>query len=508
MDGRTISTNISSWFSRSCKRYPDTPSDGFVSHGGGRAIITLRAADRNRGRRRGCQRSWEVTCRHFIPVLHSTGGEMWAMTGYYDDCRVLLPEEVRIGEARRVYSWGNPDRGNPDENTCHVSSGRLKRQKSIYEEPPTLGIPKQRVVLNNGAADLFCVPPFLSEALGFSAGNICVVTVTVFAVFNPTFPVYTWISVAPLVPFVGHQFFFGVEFKEATSSGPSGDAHEKSVDKLRVKEFCERSEQFNAGLRFPLPVTVQGIPSLYTDPTSLHPPQYCPGADGMQRSQPAVQPRPFAAGGSFRLFPKEGSQGTCAGPGCLGWSLGHPDRPFSPNHSLELPGSDKRGRVVEWVEKASFARLNKLFEIFAAERHHEMLLTARNLLAVVRESQAYEVQKAKAQKRRALLDDREGKKKEGTLRKAPGKKCCAASLPSGAPAKKNKKLTLNKGKEIKLPTPLKELVIPPITYVKEVTIREPEHPIPPSISSGLGHLAGFEPLRAFNVSGGPPDSFG
>ncbi|RVW54572.1 hypothetical protein CK203_071396 [Vitis vinifera] len=28
--------------------------------------------------------------------------------------------------------------------------------------------------------------------------------------------------------------------KEATSSGPSGDAHEKSVDKLSVKEFCER----------------------------------------------------------------------------------------------------------------------------------------------------------------------------------------------------------------------------------------------------------------------------
>ena len=37
--------------------------------GGGRAIITLRTADRDRGRPRGCQRSWEVTCRHFIPVL-------------------------------------------------------------------------------------------------------------------------------------------------------------------------------------------------------------------------------------------------------------------------------------------------------------------------------------------------------------------------------------------------------------------------------------------------------
>ena len=40
-----------------------------MSLGGGRAIITLRAADRDRGRRRGCQRSWEVTFRHFIPVL-------------------------------------------------------------------------------------------------------------------------------------------------------------------------------------------------------------------------------------------------------------------------------------------------------------------------------------------------------------------------------------------------------------------------------------------------------
>ena len=52
-------------------------------------------------------------------------------------------------------------------------------------------------------------------------------------------------------------------------------------------------------------------------------------------------------------------------------------------------GPDKRGHIVEWVEKESFARLNKLFEITAAERHYETLLTARNLLAVVRESQAY-----------------------------------------------------------------------------------------------------------------------
>ena len=99
-----------------------------------------------------------------------------------------------------------------------------------------------------------------------------------------------------------------------------------------------------------------------------------------------------------------------------------------------------RTRGVEWVEKASFARLNKLFEITAIERHHEILLTARNLLVVVREPQAYdinilprklpkkvvpgehyvmkylplykEVQKADAQKRQTRLDNREGRRKE------------------------------------------------------------------------------------------------
>ena len=141
---------------------------------------------------------------------------------------------------------------------------------------------------------------------------------------------------------------------------------------------------------------------------------------------------------------------------------------------VDNAGSDKRGRVVEWVEKASFARLNKLFEITAAKRHHETLLTARNLLAVVQEPQAYvinilprklpkkvvsrehyvlkdlpsykEVHKVDAQKRQALLDDREGKRKEGTLRRAPGKKRFAPSLPVGATSKKKKKLVLNKGK--------------------------------------------------------------
>ena len=39
------------------------------------------------------------------------------------ECCVPLLKVVRIGEARHVYSWGNPDEVNPDENACHVSSG-------------------------------------------------------------------------------------------------------------------------------------------------------------------------------------------------------------------------------------------------------------------------------------------------------------------------------------------------------------------------------------------------
>ena len=54
-------------------------------------------------------------------------------------------------------------------------------------------------------------------------------------------------------------------------------------------------------------------------------------------------------------------------------------------------GPERKGHIVDWVEKASFACLNKLFEIDAKERHYETLLTARNLMVVVRESQEYVV---------------------------------------------------------------------------------------------------------------------
>ncbi|KAL6333269.1 hypothetical protein AAG906_028452 [Vitis piasezkii] len=99
-----------------------------------------------------------------------------------------------------------------------------------------------------------------------------------------------------------------------------------------------------------------------------------------------------------------------------------------------------------------------------------------------------EFKEVDAEKRRALLDDREKRKNEGTLRKAPGQKRGAASPPKKAPAKKRK--LVKNGKGVKEPTPPKEFVPPPITHEAEVMIEEPVNAAPHSISSGPGHVAG------------------
>lgn len=44
---------------------------------------------------------------------------------------------------------------------------------------------------------------------------------------------------------------------------------------------------------------------------------------------------------------------------------------------------------MEWVEKPSFAWLNKLFEISSSERNYQVLLIDKNLQAVVKESRPF-----------------------------------------------------------------------------------------------------------------------
>ena len=125
--------------------------------------------------------------------------------------------------------------------------------------------------------------------------------------------------------------------KETTSSSSSGDAHaEKSVDKLNVREFRERffipngvsvelmdgeavptekaednaicftKEQFNAGLRFPLPSLFNS--SLHPDSSGLYSSQHGPSADGVQHSGHAIQSGSLTAGGSLHLFDQEGEK--------------------------------------------------------------------------------------------------------------------------------------------------------------------------------------------------------
>ena len=101
-----------------------------------------------------------------------------------------------------------------------------------------------------------------------------------------------------------------------------------------------------------------------------------------------------------------------------------------------------------------------------------------------------EFKEADAEKHRALLDNREKKKNEGTLCKAPGQKRDTASPPNKTPAKK-RKLVKKNGKGVKEPTPPKDFALPPITHEAEVIIEEPVNPVPHSMSSGSGHVAGL-----------------
>ena len=42
-------------------------------------------------------------------------------------------------------------------------------------------------------------------------------------------------------------------------------------------------------------------------------------------------------------------------------------------------GKSRRGRLVNWVEKSGFKKIQKLLEISKQERHHEIFLTMKNL---------------------------------------------------------------------------------------------------------------------------------
>ncbi|RVW77133.1 hypothetical protein CK203_054279 [Vitis vinifera] len=204
---------------------------------------------------------------------------------------------------------------------------------------------------------------------------------------------------------------------------------------------------------------------------------------------------PPPTGDGAARFDKGRATGHVVVRGAWAGLLEHPARPFSPNYSLVVPGrSGIEGHLVDWVEKASFGCLSKLFEIDAKERQCKTLLTARNLTAVVREPREYVInilprkmpkevvpgehytvkdfpiyealKEADVKKCRLLLEDREKKKNEGTLRKAPGQNRDADSPPEKIPAKK-RKLVKKNGKDLKKPSSPMEFAPSPIIHEAE-----------------------------------------
>ncbi|RVW79996.1 hypothetical protein CK203_047452 [Vitis vinifera] len=133
--------------------------------------------------------------------------------------------------------------------------------------------------------------------------------------------------------------------KKTVSSSRAGDAYEKSTDKLSVKEFRDRfcipnsviveflngedvvstkkaeqdtvifsKEQFNAGLRFPLPALFKEFLHFTQIPPVFIHSQYCLGADGMQHHKHAhvrAPALPSIGDGIVRLDEGRG-EGTCA----------------------------------------------------------------------------------------------------------------------------------------------------------------------------------------------------
>ncbi|RVX19339.1 hypothetical protein CK203_008717 [Vitis vinifera] len=367
---------------------------------------------------------------------------------------------------------------------------------------------RDRVLLLLPSVFLFC---FLSEALEFPAGDFYILPVTVLRISTLFFQIYTWVLLR--VFWTVDTSFMPVFTKLKNVCEPGSDLiwpmRRCSCQKVRGQIECEgvpreilhshgvsveltdgeavstennedhviffSKEQFNAGLRFPLPsLFKEFLHFSQIPPAYIHPNMLC--------RLPSVH----AAGDQSAGLNQRGCQGPCAGEGHMSGFRDAFGQALRSQPIAEGPwyGQNKRGKLVEWVEKASFDRLNRLFEIAAAER------SCGTLLFCAEPPLGHEGASATPGTSKARLTDREVKRKEGLLRKTPGGKRSAPS-PVGAPAKKKKKKVSLNGKEVKLLTPPKEFVIPHVTYEKEVTIQEPENPLPPSISSGPGHVAGL-----------------
>ncbi|RVW16979.1 hypothetical protein CK203_070672 [Vitis vinifera] len=160
-------------------------------------------------------------------------------------------------------------------------------------------------------------------------------------------------------------------------------------------------EQFNAGLRFPLPALFKEflhfsqIPPIFIHPNLVR----------FVRA-PAL---PSDGDRAARLDKGRG-EGAGGGSGCMGGAIAACVEALLSKLYLKNSGSGIEGPPCGLGGKGVLRLCLQIIRDRSKERAYKTLLSARNLTAVVRESQEYEAKEADAERRRKLLEDRDQKK--------------------------------------------------------------------------------------------------
>ncbi|RVX12533.1 hypothetical protein CK203_011639 [Vitis vinifera] len=332
---------------------PDTPSDG-----GGRAIITLQAAVRDRGRQ-----------LVIAPILSP-----------YRRRNVGCDRLSGMTQQGLLVTVNDPDnrcapRVNPDKDAGHVSSwgvrsGSIRIKGSCCPSAPFAGY-----------RSWFGVKPRVRMGMLVMLGSVS----------SPFLKM-------PAKKDVASSSVAGQSGKDA-----SGVVYaEKSVDKLNVRQFCERfcipndvsvqlvdgeavstekfadnaiyftNEQFNAGLRFPLPSLFKEflhftqIPPAYIHPNIVRVLMGCSILSMLFNLDLSLLEVLFIYSikkGKTDLFSLAAYMSSLQ----LVTHLPDSTKGRAKGHVL-VRGMDKRGRVVEWVEKVSFDRFEQVIRVYFRAR--------------------------------------------------------------------------------------------------------------------------------------------
>ncbi|RVW34135.1 hypothetical protein CK203_084325 [Vitis vinifera] len=120
----------------------------------------------------------------------------------------------------------------------------------------------------------------------------------------------------------------------------------------------------------------------------------------------------------------------------------------------DLPDSCK-GWAKEWMEKASFTRLNKLFEIDTSKRAYKVFLSDKNLLALIDNPKPFiiPVFPCLAPPSLTRLEERERKRQEGTLRQVLTAGRPSSSFAVRPPTQKRKEPTAHPVRRVRTSPP-------------------------------------------------------